>query len=197
MLDKPTFGLIASIITIIAYVPYINDIFKNKTRPHFFSWFVWTILTAIVFLSQLFEGGGAGSWFLGVTVIVCLFISVLSLKRGTKDIQPIDWICMIGALVSIVFWIITKTPLLSVIIVTTIDILAFFPTIRKSYYNPYQETIVFYFLNITKFIFGVLALEKYSLITTLYPSYLIFANGFFFIFLNVRRGQIKYDKTKN
>lgn len=196
MLAKPMLGLVASLITITAYIPYIFDIFRNKTKPHLFSWFVWTTLTAIVFFGLLAGGAGAGAWFLGITVVVCSFITALSFKKGTKDVQLIDWVCMFGAFIAIALWLITKTPFLSVIMVTITDALAFFPTIRKSYSKPYQETIIFYFINIMKFIFGLLALEKYSLITALYPAYLIFANGFFVVFLYIRRRRVKYVKTK-
>lgn len=189
-MDKQIFGAIASLISITAYIPYIVDILRNKTKPHTFSWLVWFILAAIAFFSQVAGGAGPGAWLMGTTTIICFIIFILAFKKGTKDVLIIDWISLFGALVAMAFWIITKTPLISVILVTITDALAFFPTIRKSFRHPYQETIISYFLNTIKFIFGMLALKKFSIITALYPIYLVFINGFFVIFLYIRRKQV-------
>jgi len=127
---------------------------------------------------------------MGTMTITCFFVFILGLKKGTKDIQKIDWITFISALVALILWIVTKTPLLSVILVTITDAFAFFPTIRKSFNRPYEETLIFYFINVAKHILGLLALQTFSVITALYPLYLVIANGFFVIFLSIRRKQI-------
>ena len=190
MLIKQILGVSASLITFIAYVPYIVNIFRNKTKPHTFSWFVWSLLTVISFFSQIAGGAGPGAWLMGTTAIICFLVFILGLKKGTKDIQRIDWISFVGALAAMILWIATKTPLLSVILVTITDAFAFLPTIRKSFNRPYEETLIFYFINVAKFILGLLALQKFSVITALYPLYLLFANGFFVIFLYIRRKQV-------
>ena len=184
-------ALSASLTSIAAYIPYIIDIFRNKTKPHLFSWLVWSILVAIAFASQVAGGERTGAWLMGINTIFCLFITGLSFKKGTKDIQLIDWICMFGALIALALWIITKTPFLSVIMIIITDALAFIPTFRKSFNKPYQETIISYILHVTKFVIGLTALKTVSVITALYPAYLVFANGSFVIFLYIRRRQVK------
>jgi len=37
---KVTLSIIGIALTFAGYVPYIRDIFKGKTKPHVFSWFV-------------------------------------------------------------------------------------------------------------------------------------------------------------
>lgn len=182
---------IASLMSVIAYIPYIADILKNKTKPHLYSWFVWTILTVIGFFGQLAGGAGTGSALLGTTAVICLIIFILSLKKGTKDIQTIDLFSIIGAISAMVLWLITKTPFLSVILITLTDALALFPTVRKSFSHPFTETIISYEINIVKQTLGLFALQKYSIITALYPVYMILANVFVVTFLAIRRKQLK------
>lgn len=190
MLEKQIFGSLSSLISFVVYIPYVIDIFKNKTKPHTFSWFVWTVLSSIAFFIQIVGGAGPGAWLMGTTTLISFFIFTLALKKGTKDITKIDWISLFGALSAMVFWIITKTPLLSVILVIITDGLAWFPTIRKSFYKPFEETIVSYFFNVIKFVLGLLALQTFSFITAFYLIYLIFVNGLFVTFLYIRRRQI-------
>jgi hypothetical protein len=191
MFTKPIIGIITSLISVISYVPYIVDIIKNKTKPHIFSWLVWTILIGIAFFGQIVGKAGSGAWLLGTTTIMSFIVLFLSFKKGTKDIKSIDWICMFGAFLAMFFWLITKTPLLSVITVTLTDAIACIPTIRKSFNKPYQETISFYFLNIIKLSINLFAFEKYSFLTILYPIYLISANTFIVTFLYIRRKQMR------
>lgn len=191
MLSKQIFVLIASVISVMAYIPYIVDVFRNKTKPHVFSWFIWSAMSGIAFFGQIVGGGGIGSFLLGFTTVMCFLIALLSIKKGTKDIEFIDWLTAAGSVSALIFWVLTKTPYLSVIIITVSDFLATFPTIRKTYKNPYQETSIFYLLNTVKFSFGIMALEKYSLITTLYPAYLLTINGVVFLLIYLRRLQLK------
>ena len=190
MFSKQLLGGIASVVTLLSYVPYIKNILRGKTKPHMFSWFVWSMLAGIAFGGQIVGGSGPGAWLMGIISFMCFTIFLMSLKKGTKDIQVIDWVSLGGALLAMIMWIVTKTPLLSVILITATDILAFFPTIRKSFSRPYEETILTYLINTLKFILGILATNNYSVITVLYPIYLIFANGLFVLYLHIRRKQI-------
>jgi len=187
MLQKQIFNGIAFLISISAYIPYIIDTLKGKTRPHVFSWFIWSVMAGIGFFGQLVGGAGIGSFLLGFTTVMCFLIALLSIKRGTKDIQFVDWISAVGSVVALIVWLFMKTPYVSLIIITISDFLATFPTIRKSYKNPYQETEIFYLLNVIKFAFSIMSLEKYSLITTLYPAYLLSINGVVFLFIFIRK----------
>ena len=68
-----TFKIVATIIgallTFIGAYLYYKDMFSGLTKPHIFTWFIWTLLTGIAFAGQLAGGGGLGSWVMGVTRI--------------------------------------------------------------------------------------------------------------------------------
>jgi len=61
-------------------------------------------------------------------------------------------------------------PLWAVVILTTVDMLGFAPTVRKVYHAPYSEPISFVALFFARNILVLFALEHYSLTTTLFPA---------------------------
>src|SRR5216683_3417783 len=105
---KELLGLTATIIAFVSYIPYLKDILANKTKPHAFSWLVWSVITFIAFFGQLAGGAGAGAWVNGITAIVCFIIFIFGLIKGRKNIIFIDWISLVGAGVALVFWFVTK-----------------------------------------------------------------------------------------
>ena len=188
---KTIFGALAVILTLIGYVPYFRDIFKRTTRPHIFSWFIWGITTGIVYALQVSAGGGPGTWVTLVLVLIFVAVFFLSFKHGTKDITKTDIIFLILALSALPLWLIVKQPVLSIILLATIDILGFIPTIRKSWNDPYSETLSFYVITTFRHGITVLALSQYNIITILYPLTWILANATFSLILIARRKKIK------
>lgn len=192
MIDyKIILGISASVLGFIGYVPYFRDIFQGRTKPHIFSWFVWSLLTGIAFFAQLSKGAGAGAWVTGFTAAVSLSIAILAFFRGEKHITKIDWATFIGALSGLIFWGLTANPLSAVIIITVTDALAFAPTFRKSYCKPHEETASTFALSALKFVFGLAALQSYNLTTWLYPASLVLMNGLFVVMLLLRRHILK------
>lgn len=184
---KETVGLIAVLISIIGYIPYFRDIFSGKTKPHAFSWLVWGVLNGIAFAGQIAGKGGPGAWAVGLTAVALCAIFVLSLLKGERDIKRFDWLCLGGAAVSLALWFATSGPLLAIILITIVDAFGFLPTIRKAYNKPHQETLITYEINTIKYFLVVLALQNYTLVTTLFPLAVALMNAAFVGMLILRR----------
>jgi hypothetical protein len=187
---KDALGIIAIIIGVIGYIPYFRTIITGATKPHAFSWLVWGVLTATAFGGQLVGRGQAGSWVTGFTALICFSIFTLSLVKGRRDFPLADWLCLIGCVIALGLWAITKDPFLAIILITLIDMLAFIPTFRKSYLNPYSETAFTYFMSALKFLVSLFALHVLSSVTVLYPASLVLTNGAFVILLIAQRKRV-------
>lgn len=187
---KTLLGAIAIGIAIISYVPYFRNIFAGKTKPHSFTWLVWAVLNGIAFAGQIQGNAGAGAWAVGFTTLATFSIFVLALKMGEKDIRRFDWICLVSAFLSLIPWIITNDPLVSVILITIIDVFGFLPTVRKSIAKPHQETVTTFALSTVKYGLVVAALQEYSVITLLFPLSIAILNGLFVVLLLIRRKQV-------
>ncbi|MDO8480830.1 MAG: hypothetical protein Q7S65_03350 [Nanoarchaeota archaeon] len=191
MLDyKVSLAIIASILGVIGYFFYFRDVFRGKTKPHAFSWLLWGLLGSIAFAGQLVGNAGPGAWVTAFTALSCLLIFVAALKIGEKRIVFADWLSLAGALVCLLLWYLTNNPLLAVVLAILIDAFAFFPTFRKSFSKPEEETASTYILNGTKYFIALFALNQYSLLTTLYPAYLVLTEWSFVAMVLIRRRQL-------
>ena len=191
-MEKEILAAIGIIITLIGYVAYIYSIFKGDTRPHPFSWFVFANLTAIGFFAQLSDGGGLGAYITGTSALISYVVMVIGyFKRHEITITKSDWVAFISCLMAIPLWMITDSAFWSVILITAIDTLAFYPTFRKAWFEPKSELPFHYIIAGSKFVFGLFALEHFSTITVLYPLSLVITNFLFLAMLYYRRGVIK------
>ena len=167
---KFLFSALAIIMTLLAFIPYIRGILEGIIRPHMFSWFIWGSTTMIVFFAQLNAQGGVGAWPIGISGAITIYIASLAYrKRGDLSVTCTDWLFLIAAFSSLPFWYFTSNPLWAVVLLTTIDLLGFGPTIRKAYQYPHEENIPFFAMFLARNVFVLLALEAYSLTTILFP----------------------------
>ncbi len=188
---KTIFTIISLVFGLAIFIPYYINIWKKTARPHFFSWLIWGILTGIGFVSSLQGGGGGGSLIFGLQSVLSLGIAGFALIKGEKNITRIDWIFFISAILVLFIYISSKNAILSVTLAATIDVLAYFPTIRKSYSKPYDEPALTYFFSFLSILFSLGALQMYSLVTLFYPSAMLVINSFFVLFLLLRRKSIR------
>lgn len=189
---KPIIGILGVILTLIGYIPYVRDVLKGKTTPHIYSWFLWGFVTSIAFALQLSDNGGPGVFVTLAAAIMCILVLVFGIvRKGPKDITVIDTVFIALAFISLALWLFAKQPVISAILITLTDILGFAPTIRKTWNKPHSETLSFYLLNTIRFVLAVIALERYTIITALYPIIWLFANGLFAVMLVVRRKMVR------
>ena len=188
MLSKETLSLAAIALTFVAFIPYIRSIFNQHTKPHVFSWLIWSITTFIVFFAQLDDGAGVGAWPTGVSACITSFVAYLAyLKKADISISKTDGLFFIAAIASLILWYFTSSPLSAVVVLTLIDTLGFAPTFRKVYDQPYQEEPSFYALIALRNIIAISALEHFSATTILFPAVIAFSCGLLLVLITYRR----------
>ena len=188
-------GVVAVFLTFVGYIPYFRDTIQGKTTTHVYSWFIWGLVTAIAFALQVSGGAGVGSWVTLTVAIIAFAIFALGMRNGEKNITKTDTIFFIFSLVALFLWLIAKQPVLSVILVSLVDMLGFVPTVRKSWNKPFSETLFTYELSAFRHGLSLLALQQYSIVTWLYPAAWVFANVLFSVMLILRRKKISKDET--
>lgn len=181
---------LAVAVVALSYLPYFKDIFLNKTKPHVFSWLVWTVEMSLAFAIQISQHAGSGSLVTGFSALVCLIIFTISIFKGHKQFSAFDWISLILALSALILWLFAKNPVAAILLVAAADTLGFFPSFRKVYSKPQEETAAIYGLNFIGFGLTILALESYSLTTWFYPLVLSAVNGAFYLYIHARRKAI-------
>lgn len=170
MMYKELLSTVAILLTFIAFLPYIRSILQGQTRPHVFSWVIWGCTTFIVFLAQLADNAGAGAWPIGISGIITLYVAILAyIKKSDCMISRIDWLFFILAMTSLPFWYLTSDPLWAVVILTVVDVIGFGPSLRKAFFNPFEEHLTFFVIIALRNLIAILALENYTLTTVLFP----------------------------
>lgn len=158
-------------LTLVAFYPYLHGIIQGKVKPHVFSWVIWGSTAFVVFLAQLQAGGGVGAWPIGVSGAITLLIAVLAyVKRADLTITGADWFFLVAAISSLPLWYATSDPMWAVVVLTAVDLLGFGPTIRKAYSAPHSESLIFFGILAARNIIVVMALERTSVATVLFPA---------------------------
>jgi hypothetical protein len=93
----------------------------------------------------------------------------------------------VSALSSLPLWYLTSDPLWAVVILTTVDVLGFGPTIRKAHRFPHSESVLFFALFAARNLLVIMALESYSVTTVLFPAAIAAACMLLMAMLTYRR----------
>ncbi|HNQ91619.1 MAG TPA: hypothetical protein PKI93_01670 [Alphaproteobacteria bacterium] len=184
-------GIVSAVLASATLVLYIFTIFKGQTKPHLFTWLIWSILCSIAFVAQITENAGAGSWSIGSIALFCWIITLTSLKSGENTHTTSDKIILFAALLSIVPWLMIKDPVISVIAVSLINVSAFIPTFRKTYSSPMTENLTSYTVTVIALGLSFFALDNINITTSLYPATIAISDTIFIAFCLWRRHAIK------
>ena len=187
MIEKEILGGLSVVMGLVGYAVYIWGIYRGSTKPHLFTWLIWGILQFIAFTVQVVEKAGPGSWYLGMSTLLTFFVAGVSFFRGEKNITRSDWAAFIIAMSAIFVWQMTGNSLLAVVIVALIEVVAFYPTFRKSWMKPWEECAKAYFIEMGQLSLSILALEKMIFATALYPVVVAVMNGSLVLMLLWRR----------
>lgn len=184
---KTIFFLIAFCLAVSAYIPYFLGIFKGETKPHAYTWLIWTITTGIGTAGVWYGGGGLPVVTFATTTVLTFIIFLLSLKFGTKNITTGDTITLLAALTAVFVWVGLDNPLWSVILGISIDLIGYWPTARKAFMEPWSESSFAWVLWTLAPLFSLLALQTYNPLTTSYYGPIFAVNTLLVAMFLIRR----------
>lgn len=189
------FAGIGILVSLIRYGTYLWSIYKKETRPHVFSWLNWGVLVGIGAFAQAQLDGGPSVWVLALVSGTCLFIAFLALFVGEKNITRTDWYAFIGAAISIVIWQMSDNPTAAIGCIILIDALSYYPTIRKSWNDPWGEPPVSYLWAGSRYFFSLFAVPNASVASLTYPFFLMASDWGFAAFIYWRRKILEKRKA--
>ncbi len=166
-----TIGIIAGVLALGGYIPYIYSIFKGITKPNRATWIIWSIVGGLLGFSYLAEGDSNAIWLPLGYFIGPLFVAILSIWYGYTEWTRLDKICLLIAVISIVPWILSKDATITLIINVLIDASGAIPTLVKTFKEPETEDLpawVIFAIANTLQLFAISYLD----ITIMYPVYL-------------------------
>lgn len=191
---KLIIAIVATLLSIAGFIPYFRDIFARKTKPHLFTWLIGAITQGTATVALLQGGGKFGSISLIIGTVLVFTVFLLSFKYGTKDITVSDKIVLVLTLLAILIWWQLDNPLAAVLMVSAIDGAGYIPTIRKSFKDPWSETLSYWLTMAITDLLGIISNAEYNLLTVTYLAVIFMANtGVLFVCIIRRRDVAQPD----
>jgi len=169
-------GMIAGILSLAGYVPYIISILRHQTKPNRATWFIWTIVGGLLAFSFMASGDRHAIWLPLGYFFGPLITAVLSIWYGYATWTRLDTICVIAAMLSLIPWIFAKNPSLTLLINLFIDGTGAIPTLVKTYHEPETEDFTAWLIFFIGNTIELFAIEHWN-IAAAYPIYLFFLAG--------------------
>jgi len=191
MLIPKIFLFLAALSNLTGYTIYFRLILKNQIKPHAITNLVWSILLGLNCLIQIHSGVGLGSLLLATNFLGCFLIFLSCYLKGYINYDKIDWLCFFLAIIAIILWLITKTPIYSIVLSCVIDFLALLPSFRKSFKKPWEDSPLAFFLSGTEYVLSFPSYQVISFITLLYPVWVVFIDYSYAVMMLIRRWRIK------
>lgn len=188
---KVIFGIVAGMIALLAYVVYVISILKGETKPSRVTWWIWAFMGLVLALSYKFSGADNTVWVPYVEFLGPFTIALLSIKYGEGGLEnKTDLICLVGAIVSIILWIIFDNPVIALVTNLAIDSFAIVPTIKKSYLRPEGEDFWAWFGTGMADTLNMFAVEKFTFAILVYPIYMLVSDLIIIVILFFRKKNI-------
>ncbi|PSB56034.1 hypothetical protein C7B77_13175 [Chamaesiphon polymorphus CCALA 037] len=166
----------AGLILLLGNIPYILSIRRGDTRPNRVTWGIWTTIGFILVGSYYAIGATNTLWLPIAQVISQLIITCYAFKYSKGRWQRLDRICLAGAGLSLLLWWRSGSPLVALAMNIAMDILGAIPTIKKIYYEPDSEDLLFWVMAFSASVLNLLAIESFTLSFLLFPLYLFMLN---------------------
>ena len=135
---KNVLSVVAGILFVLGYAPYITGILKKQTKPSKASWLIWATLDLITIIAMLVKhtvngqivGAVAGSWI----------VVALAFKYGTPGWSRLDKFCLGGAALGLALWKIFGDPVFGLVTSQSVVLIASFPTFASAWRDPRMES---------------------------------------------------------
>jgi len=188
---KYLFLVLSGIFTFFSYFIYFRSIIKWESKPHVISWFIWGLISFVIFSIQIYDNAWIWAFNIWFVAFLCFLIAFISLKKWSTKINKSDYISLAFWVLSIILWIFSNNPFFSVILLILVDIFWFIPTILKSIKKPFEETEVAYFLAWEWYLMSIFAMENISFLTVWFVIETCFFNLFLASIIFFRKKALK------
>lgn len=187
-------GIVAGILSLGGYIPYVYETIKGQTKPNKATWMIWSLVGGLLAFSYLTEQGLNSSWLPLGYFIGPLIVAILSFKYGYNSWSKLDIICIVAAVMSVIPWLLSDNAIFTLVINVLIDSAGAIPTLIKTYSEPETEDFkawfIFFIANSIQLF--VVSTMNYAI---LYPIYLFILAALMVIFILKGKLNLKTNKV--
>ncbi len=181
------FLIISTILPLIGTITYIYEIFRYNIKPHRITRFIFATLALLTTITLYQQQSQTAIWLSIVTLIQTTTVGIISIFKGVGGTDKESIIAVIIMIIGVLLWHLSQNPLIGLIFFLSADFAGVFPTIIKSYHNPFEESYIYWAIDIVASLLNLLAMPRIQTNDLIYSAYLLFANAIVVIIVLLRR----------
>jgi hypothetical protein len=170
-------GLAAGFLSLIAYLPYARDTIRGVAQPNRATWIIWSLVGGLLFASYNAAAGGAARWVPLADALGPAIIAGLAVRYGKGGWNRLEMACLLLAGLSVIGWLLTGSPMVTLVINLFLAFLGAIPTFRNVYDHPDTEPALVWRVFLLSNVLNLLAIEHWSWSSAAYPVYAVFTAG--------------------
>jgi hypothetical protein len=176
-LDRILLGQVSVALVAVSTALYWRLMLRRRIKPHLFTWLIWALAVGIAAAGRHAERAGPGAWSMAAMAGSCLSVALLALRYGERDITRGDVVALLACLAALPLWYLTNSALVAIVLVTAIDLVGYYPTVRKSWKRPHEEATYNFVLSQVVHVLSLAANDVHTLATMLTPGCILVANS--------------------
>ncbi len=187
-MNSETIGIIAGVLALVAFIPYIISVIKGKTNPNITTWWIWSFIGVLLCLSHYKTIHSLNSLWVPISYALGpIAVAILSIKYGNREFGWLERFCVLISALGFILWMYTTSPILALIYNLVIDFLGSLPTFRKAYNEPHTEDFKAWILFSVANMLNLFTVSHWNSAEFVYPIYLFTISGVVTSVLLLRR----------
>jgi hypothetical protein len=158
---KEIFSILAGLLFVAAFVPYIRAILRKETKPARASWLIWATLDTITLAGMFFKDAINGQ-ILGA-ILGAWVVAILALKYGVPGWTTLDKFCLAGAVLGIVLWQVFSDPIFGIMTSLGVVFIGSVPTFTSAWKDPSRENKLAWMIFWISCVCAVIAIPRWTL----------------------------------
>lgn len=172
----------------------IYSIVRGDFRPQRMTRFLIFLLSLLMVGTLWAQGDRNGIFIAGAQLVGGFIILLLSIKKGIGGYGLFDGVVLVMTIVSLVVWQTTNNPVLGLIMSIVTDLIAFSPTIVKTWKLPWTEEWKFYMSDVVASFFSILSISAYTVGNLAFPAYILAINTLSVVMILGRKKYLNVKK---
>lgn len=165
-------GLLAGLIALSAYVPYVVRALRGENRPNRATWLIWNVLGFVLLASYYSVGATDTLWIPLFNQLGFLAVLWVSVKHGEGGWSGIDRWCLAGAGLGLALWWAFDSPMMALLMGIAVDLMGAIPTLKKAYADPAHEDRLAWLIFLCANTLNLFAISAWRFEIAVYPAYL-------------------------
>jgi hypothetical protein len=184
---------VGAAVNLLGILSYLKNTLRGTTKPNRVTWLMWSIAPLIATAAAFSDGVRLAVLpvFMAGFGPLIIFIASFINKNSYWKLEKFDYLCGFFSVLALIFWAITKDPIVAIIFSIASDGFACMPTIAKAWRHPETETGIAFVSGLFSALTSFAAVSVWVFSQYAFALYLVIANSVL-IFAIYRKRVIKF-----